>query len=221
MAERNRRVEILDAATAVIVREGFQNASMKQIAAEAGISQSLIHHYFKNKEELLVRLLDRLDEEALAGLRRELEGKDDPLERFVAAMQVAVDLDELGRPFWSLMLDLMSASRSNPGLQEPVNRLIDRWLRVIGEEVASSAGRMPGPGLVPPEDVAAMTTGLVYGLGLILAASGRSKLPGIRAFVALIAAAAGFTYSMAGEEPPLERLLAMIQRFQPGELPTS
>ncbi len=54
-----RRQEILDAAAAVIIRLGYDKATMSEIAEEAGASRRTIYLYFKGKEELFEALLYR------------------------------------------------------------------------------------------------------------------------------------------------------------------
>jgi len=52
---------ILDAAQAVIARQGYQGAQISRIAAEAGVAAGTVYLYFKNKPDLLVSLFrDRL-----------------------------------------------------------------------------------------------------------------------------------------------------------------
>jgi len=46
------RTALLDAAEAVILEKGFGNAALSEIAKNANITKSLIHHYFGNKENL-------------------------------------------------------------------------------------------------------------------------------------------------------------------------
>lgn len=43
---------ILDAAKVVFHRKGYEGARMQEIADEAGINKSLLHYYFRNKENL-------------------------------------------------------------------------------------------------------------------------------------------------------------------------
>jgi AcrR family transcriptional regulator len=57
-----RRKQILDAATKVFSQSGYHKATIKQIAKEAAVADGTIYNYFKNKEELLLGILDRLNE---------------------------------------------------------------------------------------------------------------------------------------------------------------
>ena len=55
-----RRTQILEAATNVFAKKGYQRATMKEIAARAGIAPGTIYLYFKNKRDLLLAIADRL-----------------------------------------------------------------------------------------------------------------------------------------------------------------
>jgi len=48
-----RAAEILLAARTVFVRQGFERATMQEIASEAGISAGAIYRYFPSKESLI------------------------------------------------------------------------------------------------------------------------------------------------------------------------
>ncbi len=54
-----RQQQILDAAAAVIIRLGYDKATMSDIAEEAGASRRTVYLYFKGKEELFEALLYR------------------------------------------------------------------------------------------------------------------------------------------------------------------
>ncbi len=54
MRENPRKRQIVDAAARAIAQKGYADASIKDIAAEAGLAApGLIHYYFKTKEEIL------------------------------------------------------------------------------------------------------------------------------------------------------------------------
>lgn len=66
MPKRNstvRRSEIIDALLRVMADRGWANATVNRIAAEANITPGLIHYHFQNKQEILVELVRRLEEE--------------------------------------------------------------------------------------------------------------------------------------------------------------
>lgn len=54
-----RRNLILDTATKVFARFGFNKARMEDVAEEAAISKGLLYWYFKSKDEIISAILDR------------------------------------------------------------------------------------------------------------------------------------------------------------------
>jgi AcrR family transcriptional regulator len=57
-----RRVQILDAATALFAEKGYYQATTKVIAQAAGVSERTIYNYFASKADLLIGIMDRLAE---------------------------------------------------------------------------------------------------------------------------------------------------------------
>ena len=89
--KENLRQEILDAARQLFLKNGYENVSMRQIAAKIEYSPTTIYLYFKNKSELFHSLC----EEAFAKLEKELEGivkvDSEPASRSRHVMGAAVD----------------------------------------------------------------------------------------------------------------------------------
>lgn len=93
-AARNRRVagmdpdkrrQILDGAHAVFTAQGFDAASMSEIAAAASVSKGTLYVYFEDKEHLFVALIEREREVQKQGVYAALtDGPDlrDALARF-------------------------------------------------------------------------------------------------------------------------------------------
>jgi AcrR family transcriptional regulator len=52
-----REQRILDAAKTVLAQYGYDRATISLIAAKAGVSRGLLHYYFKNKEEMLAKVI--------------------------------------------------------------------------------------------------------------------------------------------------------------------
>ena len=63
------REKILVGAEAVFLRWGYAGTSMKGVAAAAGVTQSLIHHYFGTKKELWRAVEERRMEAVFRSLR--------------------------------------------------------------------------------------------------------------------------------------------------------
>lgn len=55
-----RRAEILGAFARVLADHGYAGATIAAVAVEADVAPGLIHHHFRNKQDLLTSLLDNL-----------------------------------------------------------------------------------------------------------------------------------------------------------------
>ncbi|MDP2802046.1 MAG: TetR/AcrR family transcriptional regulator [Phreatobacter sp.] len=58
-ARGSSREDILDAAEAIFAARGFEGASMRAIADEAGVAQALLHYHYKTKEGLFEAMFAR------------------------------------------------------------------------------------------------------------------------------------------------------------------
>lgn len=53
------RAQMLDAAEALMRKEGYASVSTRKVAAEAGLKPSLVHYYFPTTDDLLIALFRR------------------------------------------------------------------------------------------------------------------------------------------------------------------
>lgn len=86
------RDAILAAARSRFTERGFDQASVREIAADAGVDPALVHHYFRSKEGLFIAALRLPDlETALGQVLLPQEGPPDP-EQLGAALVRTVSL---------------------------------------------------------------------------------------------------------------------------------
>lgn len=62
-AKELRRKQLIDATIRAIGRFGYANATLTQVANEAGLSPGIVNFYFKSKEQLLVATLEQIADE--------------------------------------------------------------------------------------------------------------------------------------------------------------
>lgn len=75
------RQEIIDVSKELLLKEGFGKISMRKIAAKAGVSATSIYLYFKNKDELLLALIEESIEKLNSALKEAAEPDSGPVER--------------------------------------------------------------------------------------------------------------------------------------------
>src|SRR5438105_10859484 len=75
----NTRGKILQAAFTVLSRQGYENASIKEIAEEAGVAQGLVHYHYKSKQQLVLAVLEFVCQKVELGA---VEGEAGALQAF-------------------------------------------------------------------------------------------------------------------------------------------
>ncbi|MEM0948018.1 MAG: TetR/AcrR family transcriptional regulator [Pseudomonadota bacterium] len=151
-----KRAQILRTAAYVFAREGFDRASMNQIAAACGISKANIYHYYAGKEFLLFDLLDGYLRElrdricvpgeagqdpkarlraTVAEILRAYQGADDHHKVQIAATSaLSEDQQEVLRVYQRDLVRHMSAILADiaPGLSADKTRLRSVTMSVFG-----------------------------------------------------------------------------------------
>ncbi|WP_332715941.1 TetR/AcrR family transcriptional regulator [Pelagibacterium mangrovi] len=82
--EQARRKQIIAAAISVLAREGYARASLSRIAAQAGISKSVISYHFAGKDEMFSAVFEHVVEAAGAYMTPFLEQAGDPAGQIAA-----------------------------------------------------------------------------------------------------------------------------------------
>ncbi|MFQ5590256.1 MAG: TetR/AcrR family transcriptional regulator [Phycisphaerae bacterium] len=77
----DRLDHIVKAATGTIARVGYQRASMRAVAKDAGVSLSGLYHYVDCKEKILFLIQFRTFSSLLNNLKEKLHGLDDPIDQ--------------------------------------------------------------------------------------------------------------------------------------------
>ncbi len=74
-----QRQRVLSVSAEIFSRRGFRATSMNEIAAAVGLSKPTLYHYFRSKEELLVRIYSDVLDESLAMGRETVAAAASPL----------------------------------------------------------------------------------------------------------------------------------------------
>lgn len=123
-AVRDTRSQILDAAEAVVMRDGVRNLTLDAVAAHAGVSKGGLLYHFRSKEDLAAAMIERSIawfDDALADA-----GKDDGVRegRFTRAyLKASLGMTPLtGEGFDSLCSSITTALLSFPERLAPVQQ---------------------------------------------------------------------------------------------------
>src|SRR5882724_7399258 len=89
--KRFLRQEILDAASELFVKEGFENVSMRRIADRIEYSPTTIYLYFKDKAELLESICQETFSKLTERLTKILEQPGDPTDRLKRGLMAYIE----------------------------------------------------------------------------------------------------------------------------------
>ncbi len=78
---------MLDAAERCMIRDGYEQTTMQQIAADAGCATGTFYLHFKSKEEILRAIFARKGVPMHAKVREAYEREQNPLQRIRAGME--------------------------------------------------------------------------------------------------------------------------------------
>lgn len=135
-----RRAEIAAAAWRVILREGVTGASVRTVAAEAGLSSGSLRHVFTTQSELLVHAFQLVVERATERIVA-LPPQPTALQAAEAVAHELLPLDHERRAEMEVYLALLAAAGSEPDLRatrdDALRQVRDacRWIvRLLSEE---------------------------------------------------------------------------------------
>ena len=83
---------ILDAAEHIIARDGYAGLSMRELSKQSGLAKSTLYHYFVDKHEIYLSVLERDMEIHRARLCAAAEEPGDALARIQRVIRVYIDL---------------------------------------------------------------------------------------------------------------------------------
>lgn len=167
----NSRERLVEAAAALLQRDGFSAMSPAAVQQRAGVGQGSMYHHFAGKAELAQVALGRSAQALLAAAEECLDQPGTPQDRVVAYLERERD-PLLGCPVGRLAQD--RGVVDDPQLREPVDQLFvalqQRIAAVLAEDEAVDR----------PADLAATVVAVVQG-GYVLARAAGSREPFDRA----------------------------------------
>jgi AcrR family transcriptional regulator len=156
-----RREELLQAAAAVVARQGFAGARVSDVAAELGVSTALVFYHFDTKERLLSEAFLYAAETDLVRLDRAVARRGTAAERLRAVLRLYAPAGQsVG---WTLDIEAWAEALRTAEIRDASRRLDRRWRAaieaVIADGVAAGEFHCDDP-RAAAERIAAMLDGL-------------------------------------------------------------
>jgi AcrR family transcriptional regulator len=160
-----RRAQVLRAARACIVAQGYERVTIRDVAAAAGVSTGTVVHYFGDKDTVLeTALLDKVQDTGLV-LRAAISGAATAWERLERLVEASLPASQDVRDEWRLWLTFWGEATRNERLRAVSERQHRRWTRFLARilEEGVATGEFAA---VEPDDTAAQIAALIDGLAV-------------------------------------------------------
>src|SRR5713101_2435991 len=157
------RSRILGAALERFRRQGFDETTMREIAAEAGVALGAAYYYFESKEALVMAFYERAGEEMAAKIDSGLAAAKGLDSRLRAILDVKFEYFAPNR----LFLGALSRHVANP--QHPLSPFSDETRHIRDVDIQRFATALEGTRIAVPKDLASYLPKLLwlYQMGLL------------------------------------------------------
>ncbi len=141
-----RRQQIIDALRAEMSEVGFARASTRSVAERAGLAPGLVHYHFKDKEEILLALVEQMTSDAEARFATLSIDAKTPFEYLRAFVESRVGFgserdDESVRLWVNLIADAAGSANVRQRLAAWLaieQKRLTSWMREAGSDAASA-----------------------------------------------------------------------------------
>lgn len=129
MQPDQRRAAILDAAVAEVAERGFARTTTRHVAARAGVTHGLLHHYFPDHQSLLAAAFEKMA----------LEETDEVAETLASDLDPLTQLREITEPYgpgggadaYRFWLEAWSEAAHSPTMRATSERLSITWHELV------------------------------------------------------------------------------------------
>ncbi|MBN1201588.1 MAG: TetR/AcrR family transcriptional regulator [Anaerolineae bacterium] len=158
--------QILNAARKVLAQQGYAATTIKQVAAEAGVSRGLLHYYFENKEDMLARVVEASGEATIKLVQmlfEQSQSADDLASGLTGALR---NIELVAPDLFPLFFESWSVSRQSPTVAHELKLLFQQSRQAFHDALEEAAARGMIAPAVPLEGLAALLMGILDGLAL-------------------------------------------------------
>jgi AcrR family transcriptional regulator len=157
------RSALLSSAAKLICRKGITEASIDDVAADAGYTKGAFYANFKSKEELFLVMLDEKYAAELERLEANLPGEGAPAEEVRASAEDFIRFAWADSEWPKLYFEFTTYAARNPEFREELATRNRAMRERIAEIFRHWAEGLPSESPIPYEDVAMMLHWMVDG----------------------------------------------------------
>ena len=193
------REAILEATFQRVSSDGYSQLNIREIAREAGVNHALINYHFRNKQQLVLEVLDQANQRLLVRQQAMYAQPETVSGKWRKACEFYEE--DVRSGFIKLMMELMAASFSDPVLRAGYLPRFLAWRRVV--------------------DAAAQDAIAQHSLDLPISAQAISTMIGCFWIGMEAEMALGVTEADGHHQQALGAMLSLLELLEKRQLPTT
>ncbi len=119
--------KILSAVRTILAQKGYMGTTISAVAKEAGVSRGLLHYYFKNKDEMLARVIKENMEISIVMVTSLFEQFDSPQGYAKAITDLLRGVMENDPDFFNLFFEGFAVARHSPIVNQELAMLYGKF----------------------------------------------------------------------------------------------
>ncbi|MEN6459458.1 MAG: TetR/AcrR family transcriptional regulator [Thermoguttaceae bacterium] len=161
-----RREQLAEAAMSLVASQGLRGLSLAAVAQRVGLVPSAIYRHFKNKEELLRAVIDRVEQRLLANVALARKETEDPLEQLQGILMRHIRFIREGRAVPRIIF-AEDAHAGNLERRQRVLKVVGLYMGAVGDIIrqAQSEGRIRSE--CDPPTLAMLLLGIIVPAGIL------------------------------------------------------
>ncbi|MBA4394502.1 MAG: hypothetical protein C0407_13195 [Desulfobacca sp.] len=160
--------KILDAVRTILARKGYMGTTISLVAKEAGVSRGLLHYYFKNKDEMLARVIKDNMEISIAMICSVFDRFDTPKGYAKGICDLMRGVMENDPDFFSLFFEGFAVARHSLIVSQELEYLYGKFRKALETKLEKAKNQKIITPDLPVKALAAIITGIIDGMGLQL-----------------------------------------------------
>ena len=132
---------IISAAYSAIAKKGYAQVSMRDIALEAGVNKSILHYYFKDKDELILKVFRYLHDKFLEIIREAAALPTNIEEKFTVGFREFLKFTEEEPKWFIVTMELIIQLVRRPESRKEVISLYKEIKGALGDALQETKKR--------------------------------------------------------------------------------
>ena len=161
-----RREELAAAVWRIASRDGLDAVTIRAVAKEAGWSTGALHHYFADKEELLLFAFRTIADRVGRRVAAAAETARDPLELVRELLAIGLPLDPERCDETRVWFAVLGLSLTRPALARDQGAAYGQWRRLVASAIEQAQAEGELDTAIDPLREAAALVALVDGLAV-------------------------------------------------------